>query len=78
VWWIGSINSVGTFPRLPEPHLPRLDFVKEKGMSLGNFHKDIDLVQMRLKKTVYDFACGAALIVPNEEAEQRITLENQV
>ena len=38
-----------------------VDFLKEQGMSLGNIDKDLDLLQARLKKTVYDFASGAAL-----------------
>lgn len=46
-------------------------------MSLGNIDKDLDLLQARLKKTVYDFASGAALIVPSKEVEERITMENQ-
>jgi hypothetical protein len=54
-----------------------VDFLKEQGMSLGNIDKDLDLLQARLKKTVYDFASGAALIVPSKEVEERITMENQ-
>jgi len=63
---------------IPSNHRKQyLDFLKEQGMSLGNIDKDLDLVGTRLKKTVYDFASGAALIVPNKEVEERIKMENQ-
>lgn len=56
---------------------PFLAFLQQHGIKQTSFDKDTELLDKELNRIMYGFASGTKLILPSEEAEQRVKLTNQ-
>ena len=69
--------------RFATDHLPVkdqkvfLNFLEQHGIKQTSFDKDNEFLDKELTRIMYGFASGTKLILPSEEAEQRVKLTNQ-
>ena len=69
--------------RFAMDHLPvkdqkaYLSYLEEHDIKQTSFDKDNEFLDKELTRIMYGFASGTKLILPSEEAEQRVTLTNQ-